>query len=89
MALMRLQPPDLVILDVMMRGLLDGLRTGHEMRTDGDLRLAPILMVSSISDSAFAGLLPQVDLLPADNFLVKPIDQAVLVSEVKRLLRPR
>jgi Lrp/AsnC family transcriptional regulator for asnA, asnC and gidA len=89
MALMRMHPPDLVIIDVMMRGILDGLRTGQEMRTDGDLRSVPLLMVSSISDSAFAGLLPQVDLLPADNFLVKPIDREVLVAEVRRLLRPR
>ena len=86
MALMRLQRPDLVILDVMMRGILDGLRTGQEMRSNGDLRSVPILMVSSISDSAFAGLLPQADTLPADNFLTKPIDGAVLVAEVKRLL---
>jgi len=89
MALMHLQRPDLVILDVMMRGILDGLRTGQEMRTNGDLRSVPILMVSSITDSAFAGLLPRADSLPADNFLVKPIDQAVLTAEVKRLLRAR
>lgn len=89
MASMHMQPPDLVILDMMMRGVLDGLRTGQEMRTDGELRSVPILMVSSITDSAYAVLLPRVDLLPADNFLEKPIDQEVLVSEVKRLLRQR
>jgi Lrp/AsnC family transcriptional regulator, regulator for asnA, asnC and gidA len=89
MSLMRMQRPDLVILDVMMRGILDGLRTGHEMRTDGELRSVPVLMVSSITDSAFAGLLPRAGSLPADNFLVKPIDQAVLTAEVKRLLRAR
>jgi CheY-like chemotaxis protein len=87
MALMRLRRPDLVILDVMMRGILDGLRTGQEMRSNGDLRSVPILMVSSISDSAFAGLLPQTDSLPADNFMTKPIDGTTLVAEVKRLLR--
>jgi len=86
MALMRLQRPDLVILDVMMRGILDGLRTGQEMRSNGDLRSVPILMVSSISDSSFAGLLPQADSLPADNFMTKPIDGTVLVAEVRRLL---
>lgn len=87
MTLMRLQRPDLVILDIMMRGILDGLRTGQEMRSDGDLRSVPILMISSISGSDFAGLLPDLKSLPADNFLTKPIDCAVLVAEVKRLIR--
>lgn len=86
LALMRVSKPDLVILDVMMRGILDGLRTAREMRTDGDLRTVPILMVSSITDSSFAALLPKEESLPADNFLVKPVEVSLLLSETKRLL---
>ena len=55
----------------------------REMRTDGDLRSVPILMVSSITDSAFAALLPKGEMLPADNFLVKPIEASVLLAETK------
>lgn len=87
LALMRVSKPNLVILDIMMHGLLDGLRTAKEMRADGELRDIPILMVSSITDSAFAGLLPRQEELPADNFLVKPVDMSLLVSEARRLLR--
>jgi Lrp/AsnC family transcriptional regulator, regulator for asnA, asnC and gidA len=87
LAIMRVSRPDLVILDIMMRGVLDGLRTAREMRADGDLREVPILLVSSISDSSFGGLLPRQDSLPADNLLVKPVDRTLLVSEIKRLLR--
>jgi Lrp/AsnC family transcriptional regulator for asnA, asnC and gidA len=86
---LRVRTPDLVILDVMMRGLLDGLKTGEQMRTDSDLRAIPILMVSSITESSFAGLLPEAEYLPVDNFLVKPVDPSLLVAEVRRLLRPR
>ncbi len=89
LALMRISRPDLVILDVMMRGLLDGLQTAKEMRTDGDLRTVPILMVSSITDSAFAGLLPQGEPLPVDNFLTKPVDRTVLLAEARRLVRSK
>jgi Lrp/AsnC family transcriptional regulator for asnA, asnC and gidA len=88
-ALMRVARPDLVILDVMMQGALDGVQTAREMRTDGDLRTVPILMVSSINDSAFAGLLPRVENLPADNFLAKPVEMSLLVAEARRLLRSR
>lgn len=89
LALMRLYRPDLVILDVMMRGVLDGLQTAKEMRADGGLRTVPILMVSSITDSAFAGLWPQGETLPADNFLTKPVDRSVLLAEARRLVRFR
>jgi Lrp/AsnC family transcriptional regulator for asnA, asnC and gidA len=89
LALMRVHRPDLVILDIMMQGILDGLRTAEEMRADSDLRRVPILMVSSITDSAFSGLLPRVKSLPVDNFMAKPIEMSVLLAETKRLLRSR
>lgn len=89
LASMRVDRPDLVILDVMMNGILDGLRTGREMRADTDLKEVPILMVSSIANSDFAGLLPSAEHLPADNFLTKPVELASLVTEVKRLLRSK
>jgi Lrp/AsnC family transcriptional regulator for asnA, asnC and gidA len=89
LALMRVGRPDLVIMDIMMQGALDGIQTVKEMRTDGDLRSVPILMISSITDSPFSGLLPKQENLPVDNFLVKPVEMSVLVSEVRRLLRTR
>jgi DNA-binding response OmpR family regulator len=89
LALMRVTKPDLVILDIMMRGLLDGLQTAKEMRLDGDLRAVPILMISSITNSAFAALLPKEENLPADNFLIKPADPSLLLAETRRLLRSR
>jgi Lrp/AsnC family transcriptional regulator for asnA, asnC and gidA len=87
LAAMRVAKPDLVILDVMMQGILDGLRTSKTMRADGDLRSVPILMVSSITQSAFAGLLPKEMSLPADNFMAKPIEMPQLIAEVKHLMR--
>jgi Lrp/AsnC family transcriptional regulator for asnA, asnC and gidA len=86
LALMRVDKPDLVILDIMMQGILDGIRTGRDMRGDGDLQEVPILMVSSIAGSEFARLLPEEGSLPADNLLLKPIDPSQLAAEVKRLL---
>ena len=86
MAAMRVSRPDLVVLDVMMQGALDGACTAREMRADAQLRGVPILMVSSIGETSFAEALPEMGELVADNFLVKPVDSAVLVSEIRRLL---
>jgi DNA-binding response OmpR family regulator len=71
----------------MMQGVLDGLRTAREMRSDDDLRTVPILMVSSINESGFVGLLPRGSDVPVDNFLTKPVEIPQLVAETRRLLR--
>jgi len=89
LAAMRVAAPDLVIMDIMMQGVLDGLRTAKEMRADSDLRNVPVLMVSSIGQSGFAGLLPKEEDLPADNFFIKPLDVPMLLAEVERLVNPR
>ena len=83
---MRQEQPGLVILDVMMRGILDGLRASEEIRKDKRLQRIPILMVSSITSSDYAGMFPTDEYLSVDNFMSKPIDPTKLVQEVKRLL---
>ena len=83
---MRVDQPDLVILDVMMRGILDGLRASEEIRRDKRLHRVPILMISSITSSDFAGMFPTDEYLAIDNFISKPIDPQRLLKEVKRLL---
>jgi Lrp/AsnC family transcriptional regulator for asnA, asnC and gidA len=89
LAAMRLVAPDLVIMDVMMQGLLDGLQTAKEMRADSDLRNIPLLIVSSIGQTEFTGLLPKEGEFPADNFLLKPLEIPQLLSVAERLLRAR
>ena len=81
--------PDLVILDVMMAGILDGLDASKQMRLDKVLKRIPILMVSSITNSDYAGMFPTDEYIAIDNFLSKPVAPGKLLSEVKRLLRRR
>ncbi len=89
LACMRRQHPSLVILDVMMEGLLDGLDASRAMRLDQNLQRIPIIMVSSIASTEYAGMFPTDEYLPADTFLSKPIDPARLLEEVRRLTQAR
>jgi len=76
--------PDLVILDVMMQGVLDGLNTSRLMRGDKDLAKIPIVMVSSIVDSPYAGMFPTDEHVPVDSFLTKPVSPERLLAEIQR-----
>jgi len=78
---------DLVILDIMMEGVLDGWDAGRRIRLDADLRDLPILVVSSITSTDYLGMLPTDDDNLIDNFLSKPVDPESLLKEVGRLVR--
>ncbi|MBC7262996.1 MAG: response regulator [Chloroflexi bacterium] len=83
---MRQARPDLVILDVMMSGILDGLDASMRMKTERDLRRTPVLMISSITTSDYAAMFPTDEYVPVENFLSKPVSPNQLLAEVKRLL---
>ena len=81
--------PALVIMDIMMKGILDGLHASWQIQANPELRNLPILMISSIADSHYAEMFPTDENIPADNFLSKPVSPDRLIQEVNRLLQKR
>jgi len=61
--------PDLVILDVIMKTVLDGLRMSREMAEDPEQRATPILMVTSIANSDYRALFPTDEYIHIDDFV--------------------
>ncbi len=86
LAAMRRSRPDLVILDIMMADLLDGLRVSWVMGEDEALRDVPILMVSALPSTENAAALPADEHLRANEFLTKPVAPSTLLASVERLL---
>ena len=84
---MRAAPPDVVLLDVMMSTVLDGVNVSHVMSEDPALSSIPIVMISSIPDSPNADQFPTDEYVPVDNFLCKPIAPQQLLETVERLVK--
>lgn len=80
------EPPALVVLDVMMASVLDGLDLARRLSADAALSRIPIVMVSSMPDSALAGLFPTDEYLPIDAWLSKPVRPQELVGRIRALL---
>jgi len=78
--------PDLVILDVIMKTVLDGLHMSQEMAEDPEQAATPILMVTSIANSDYAALFPTDEYVHIDGFVSKPIAPADLLERVGGLL---
>ena len=76
-------PPDLILLDVMMPGL-DGFEVCRRLRAEPSLREVPIVLLTALDDrqSRLEGLQAG-----ADDFLSKPYDRAELRARVRTILR--
>ena len=86
LAKMKEQKPDLVLLDVMMEWILDGVSVSRAMMDQRELRRIPIIMCTSIRSSEYQGAFPQDEYLHIDSWLDKPCPPEKLVSEVKAVL---
>ena len=82
----RESPPDLILLDVMMTGVLDGVHVVHSLRDDPSLADVPVIMISSITDSPMAELFPTDEYLPIDMWITKPIQPDDLLAKVARFV---
>jgi Lrp/AsnC family transcriptional regulator, regulator for asnA, asnC and gidA len=89
LGLMAHRTPDLVILDIMMDGILDGWDASRRIRSDARFSDIPILVVSSITASEYLGMFPTDEDNLIDNFISKPVDPQRLLGEVRRLLKSR
>jgi DNA-binding response OmpR family regulator len=78
--LARANPPDVVVLDLMLPGM-DGFEICRRIRADGDL---PIIMLTARSDDmdVVAGLEAG-----ADDYVVKPVQPRVLEARIRAVLR--
>jgi CheY-like chemotaxis protein len=84
---MRREKPDLVLLDIMMATLLDGLSVSEEMQADPELKDLPVIMVSSITDTQYATVFPTEEYVHMDAWISKPVDPDDLLKKVARCLR--
>jgi PAS domain S-box-containing protein len=83
LAMVEQQPPDLILLDIMMPGI-DGYEVARKLKSNLATKNIPIIMVTALNDrnARMRGLSAG-----AEDFLTKPVDHAELCVRVRNLLR--
>jgi CheY-like chemotaxis protein len=79
---MRQDPPDVVLLDIMMSYILDGLDVSREMADDPKLKDVPVIMVTSLTGVKGSAMFPTDEYIPVDEWLSKPVDPDALLARV-------
>ncbi len=85
----RINKPDLIILDVMMSTCQDGFEMSRELKKNPECKDIPILMLTAVKDKFgidFKSSAGDPAWLPVDEFLDKPAEPQVLLTKVKKLL---
>ncbi len=83
LAIVARQPPDLILLDVMMPGM-DGYEVAGRIKSGPQSKSIPVIMLTALDDrnARMLGLNAG-----AEDFLTKPVDRAELSVRVRNLLR--
>jgi CheY-like chemotaxis protein len=83
---MRQDVPDVVLLDIMMSYILDGLDVSREMAEDPSLKDVPVIMVTSLTGVRGSGVFPTDEYVPADEWISKPVDPDTLLERVAQVV---
>jgi two-component system, cell cycle response regulator len=83
LSLIEQQPPDLILLDIMMPGL-SGYDVLTKIRAANNSRLIPVIMVTALRE--VEDRVKALD-LGCDDFISKPFDKVEMLARVKSLLR--
>ncbi len=78
--------PDLIVMDVMMEDLCDGLETAKKVKSGKETAGIPIIMLTSVNNSFDYRTQVGDDYFPRDKWLDKPVKPEVLLREVKALI---
>ena len=88
--LAKMEHPDLILMDVIMKERTEGFFTVQEIRRIPELKTVPIFIVSSLySQIPDFRVTPNKGWLAHDDFLPKPVDLTELLEKIQRRLEPR
>ena len=91
LATLRRDPPDLLLLDIMLSSPSEGFHVSYEMKQDEALAKVPIIMISAIGQTMGMDYAKELgtDYVKADRFMEKPLEAAKVRQAIEEVLQSR
>ena len=89
-AALQSDPPDLLLLDIMMGRGAEGVMLARKIRKDPELRETPILIITGMREQIaflFPGEPVHPGFVPVDELVEKPVEPEFLLERVSALLK--
>lgn len=80
------QKPDLIVMDVMMNTLSDGLETAKKLKSDDATKDIPVIMLTSVKEHYDYRDQMDPTFFPNDKWIDKPVKPEILLKEIKKLI---
>ncbi len=91
MKMIRSDRPDLIILDIMMSTMGEGLHLAYKLKSDPKYARIPILMLTGITQRTGLKFDPgdDAEFIPVDDYMEKTDRLDVLCANIQRILKQR
>ena len=91
MAAIQAEPPDLILLDIMLASPTEGFHLAYELKKDEVTAKIPIIMISAIVQTMGMDYAKELgsDYVPVEKFLDKPLRTDVVLQAVQETLAER
>ena len=76
--------PDVIVLDIMMASVGDGMFVAQDLRKDEVCKDIPIIVVTAVNQTPPFNIGPDEAWLPVDVFLEKPVEPERLLAEIEK-----
>ena len=86
LAAVKAQKPDIIVLDVIMDNMGDGLETAKTLKESPDTADIPVIMLTSVNESYDFRAQVGDDYYPKNKWLDKPVKPEAVLKEIKALI---
>ena len=86
LAAVKAQKPDIIVLDVIMDNMGDGLETAKTLKEAPDTADIPVIMLTSVNESYDFHAQVGDDYYPKNKWLDKPVKPEAVLKEIKALI---
>jgi CheY-like chemotaxis protein len=79
--------PDLIVLDIMMDSMDEGINIAREIKRQEQWKHIPIIGMSAINNEFPCEIDSDNEMFPVDSFLEKPVSPGTFIAEIEKLIK--